>query len=470
MDASWVSILPPLLAIVLAIVTREVFVSLFAGIFLGWTILSGWNPLLGLTRSLDGCVGVFRDGGNTKVILFSALVGALLALTQRSGGVKGFVDLVTNRGWIKGRKSAQLMAAGMGCLIFIESSITSLITGSVSRPIFDRLKISREKLAYICDSTSAPICILIPLNAWGAYTLQLLSKEKVQDPFSVFLYGIPFNFYAISAVLLVFALILTSKDFGPMKEAERRALEEGKPHADDAQPMVSDEILQMEAVSTDKAKAINLILPVLTMIIMMPLGLFITGKGSMTAGSGSTSVFWAILAAIAVAMVMYLAQGLFSFREMTDLALKGIGGLMPLAILMVLAFAIGDVARQLKTGLYVASVAKTFLSPAFVPFVLFVVSCFIAFSTGTSWGTFAIMIPIAIPVATSADINLSLVLSAVLGGGVFGDHCSPISDTTMVASMAAASDHVDHIRTQLPYALSAASIASLLYLGCGFIL
>jgi len=466
-DPSWISLLPAIIAIFLAIWTREVYFSLFTGIYLGWVILSDWNPLLGFVNAIEGCIRVFEDGGNTKVIIFSALIGALITLTQRSGGVNGFVNTIIGRGWVKSRRGAQLMSSIIGCSVFIESSITSLIVGAVSRPLYDRMKISREKLAYICDSTSAPVCILIPLNAWGAYIIGLLSKENVAQPVSIMIASIPLNFYAIAAILIVFLLVVSQKDFGPMKSAEQRAYEEGKVHADDAHPMVSDDVINIEAKSETKPQASNMLIPVITMILMMPLSMLITGNGDITQGSGSTSVLWSVLASIIVAAVLYLLRGIMKPREISDLILSGIKGLMPLAILMVFAFAIGNVTRELKTGLYVAGIAELFLSPSLIPFIFFAVSCFIAFSTGTSWGTFAIIIPMAVPVAYVMDINLALVVSAVLGGGVFGDHCSPISDSTLVSSMAAASDHIDHVRTQLPYALTAAGIASIFYLISG---
>jgi len=468
-EPNWISLLPALLAIFLAIRTKEVYLSLFAGIYLGWTILADWNPLLGFVDAIEGCIDVFRDAGNTKVIIFSALIGALITLTQRSGGVNGFVNAIMGKGWVRNRRSAQLMSAFIGCSVFIESSITSLIVGAVSRPVYDRLKISREKLAYICDSTSAPVCILIPLNAWGAYIIGLLAKENVNQPVSVMIASIPLNFYAILAVVLVFLLIISKKDFGPMKAAEKRASREGKLHADDARPMVSDEVINIEAKPTVEAKASNMLIPVITMIIMMPVSMIITGNGDLTQGSGSTSVLWSVLSSIIVAALLYIGRGIMIAREISDLVIAGIKGLIPLAILMMFAFAIGNVTRELQTGIYVAQVADMFLNPSFIPMILFLISCFIAFSTGTSWGTFAIMVPIAVPVAGIMDIHMSLVIASVLGGGVFGDHCSPISDSTIVSSMAAASDHIDHVRTQLPYAVTAAGLAAILYLIAGIL-
>ena len=463
-DLGWLSILPPVLPIVLAIWTKQVYLSLFFGIWFGWTILASWNPIAGLRDALDSCINVFSDAGSTRVILFSALVGALITLTQRSGGMEGFVNTMTRRGLVRNRKTAGLMAWLIGLCVFVESSITCLVVGSVSRPIFDRLKISREKLAYICDSTSAPICILIPLNAWGAYIIGLLAKEDVARPVAVLVAAIPFNFYAITAAAMVLYIVLTGRDFGPMAKAEHRARELGKVLRDGAEPMISTDVIAIETKPGLPPRPINMIVPIATMVLMMPVGLLITGKGNLMEGSGSTAVFWAVLAAIAMAVVMYMVQKFFSLREVMDLTMKGIGGLVPLAILMILAFSIGSTCKVMGTGPYVAGVASQWIHPKLVPPLVFLIACFIAFSTGTSWGTFAIMLPIAIPMATIMHVSLPMTLAAVLGGGVFGDHCSPISDTTIVSSMASASDHIDHVRTQLPYALTAALIAVTIYL------
>jgi Na+/H+ antiporter NhaC len=463
----WLSILPPIIAIVLAIWTKQVFISLFFGIWLGWSILADGNPISGLAGALESCIRVFEDGGNTKVIAFSAMVGALIAFTQRSGGVNGFIQWILGKGFVKDRRSAGLLSWAMGVIIFVESNISCLVTGSVSRPIFDKLKISREKLAYISDSTSAPISILIPLNGWGAYVMGLLAAQNVDSPFFVLIKSLPFNLYAIFALLMVLAVILTGKDFGPMAQAEKRAREEGKVLRDGAEPLVSTEIIAMEIKPNVKPKAINMLLPISVMVLMMPVSLLITGQGDIMKGSGSTSVFWSVSAAITVAGTLYMIQGIMNLKEVVDLFFKGIGGLMPLALLMILAFAIGDTCKELGTGPYVANLAKTWLSPKFVPAILFLVSSFIAFSTGTSWGTFAIMIPIGVPMITLMGANLSATIGAILSGGIFGDHSSPISDTTIISSMASASDHIDHVRTQLPYALVAAAGALIIYLMTG---
>jgi len=465
----WLSILPPVLAIVLAIWTRQVFISLFVGIWLGWIILTG-GLVPGLAAAIQACVDVFKDNGNTRVIIFSSLIGALITLTQRSGGVQGFVDWIQRKNFVRSRRGAAVLTWAIGMSIFIESSITCLVTGAIARPLFERFRISREKLAYILDSTSAPVCILIPLNAWGAYVLGLLSQEGIENPIGVFFQSIPFNFYALLSVLLVGFISFTFTDFGPMKKAERRADETGKTVADNAIPLVSDDVTSIKPKADTRMNPLNMVVPIGGMILMMPVGLYITGDGDMTAGSGSTSVLWSVLLAIVLAGGMGMAQRIFNVREVVDLTLRGMGGLIPLGILMNFAFAIGDTTKALGTGLYVASVAQEMISPAVVAPLIFLASSFIAFSTGTSFGTFAIMIPVAVPMALAMGSDLPLTVAAVLSGGVFGDHSSPISDTTLVSSMAAASDHIDHVRTQLPYALVAGTGAFGLFALAGFAL
>ncbi len=467
---SWLSILPPLLAIFLAIKTKHVYISLIIGIWLGWTIIHSWNPVSGLIHTLRALIEVFKDEDNTRVILFSGMVGAIITFTQYSGGMKGFINWVVGKGFVRTRKRAGLLAWFLGFIIFIEANICVLVSGAVTRPIFDKLKISREKLSYILDSTSAPKCILLPLNAWGAFVIGLLATQGVENPIRVLVSSMPFNFYAILALFIVLIVVVTEKDFGPMKKAEHRVRVEKKLLRDGAEPLISTEVVTMEAKEGVPLRALNMILPVVTMVAMMPVVLLITGKGNLMEGSGSTSVLWAVISGLAVGAFAYRAQGIMKVKEITDIFMKGVGGLVPLASLMILAFAIGDTCEALGTGPFVAQAAKSTLNPGVIPAVIFLVSCFIAFSTGTSWGTFAIMIPIAVPMINIIGLHAGLIIAAVLGGGVFGDHCSPISDTTIISSMASATDHIDHVRTQLPYALTAAGFSLLLFLIFGFAL
>lgn len=483
MDYGFLSLVPPLLAIVFAIRSKQVYLSLISGIFLGWIILHDGNVWLGFLGTLEGLVEVFADAGNTRTIMFSALVGALIILIQRSGGVEGFIRWVSTRLENKkgSRKTVQFYAWLISVIIFVETSISILTVGAIFRPLFDRFKIAREKLAYITDSGSAPACIIFPLNGWGAFIMGLLAAQQIDQPFITMIKAIPFNFYALLALVTVPMVILFDWDVPVMKRAEERT-RAGKLMWDDSRPLISDDVLTTKMAPGIHPRSWNMVLPILVMILSMPVILLYTGwentpsDGSLFDkillalgnGSGSKAVLVAVTLSIVAAMTMYKVQGIMGIRENFDWIIKGIAALVPLALLMLLAFAIGNVCKELGTGIYASHVIGNFLAPFVVPALLFIVSSFIAFSTGTSWGTFAIMVGIAVPLIQNMDLHFSLSLAAVLGGGVFGDHCSPISDTTIIASMSSATDHVDHVKTQLPYALIIGAVSALGYLLFGW--
>ena len=491
-DYGFWSVLPPVIAIVLAIKTKQVYASLTAGIWLGWVIINDGNIFSGTMATLQGLVDTFKSDGNTRTVMFTLLVGALIAFIQKSGGVKGFIIHVSNYlEKLEAKKAGsnrvfiQFLASATGILIFVETNISILTVGTLYRPIFDKLKLSREKLAYLADSTSSPASILIPFNAWGAFIMSLLIAQGFDKPLNALFSAFVFNFYPMLAIGLVVYIILTGKDFGLMKKAELRAKNEGKVIADGSTPMISDDVLVIEPEDTVTPKARNMIIPISVMVLMMPAMLIYTGWGGIENydqsiftlifeaignGSGSEAVLYAVTGALLVAFIMYWITGVIKPNEMLDLGLKGMSGMLNMALLMVFAFAIGNLCNELGTGLYVADVTKSWLSPSLVPAVIFITSSFIAFSTGTSWGTFAIMIAIAVPMAQSLETNVYLAIAAALGGGVFGDHCSPISDTTIISSMASASDHIDHVKTQLPYALLAGGATVILYLVLGMLM
>ena len=467
-DFGFLSILPPLIAIILAIRTKQVIVSLFVGLFIGYLIISGGNPFDGTLLTLERTIDVFASAGNTRTILFTLLIGALIQLIKISGGINGFVNRL-QQFLLKSKnpKSKLQVAAGLtGFFIFIESNISILTVGTVFQSLFDRFGISRQKLAYLADSSSAPSCILFPLNAWGAYIIGLLAAYENVAPFQTLLYSIPFNFYPILTLILVFYLASSNKSYGAMKKYD-------------------EQVIQKEpTTSNDKptGKARNMLLPLGVMIISMPLFLIYTGWDStldtglgdkiwqsISNASGSSAVFYSVSLALLFAGVFFGFQKKVSLKSFMDESIVGMKDMLTMAILMMLAFAIGNLCKEMGTGLYVASVTQDWLSPAVAPAIIFLTSCFIAFSTGTSWGTFAIMISITIPLAQAIDLNLYMAVAAVLGGGVFGDHCSPISDTTLISSMASGSDHIDHVRTQLPYALLSGGLATIGYLIAGLL-
>ncbi|MGI9294397.1 MAG: Na+/H+ antiporter NhaC family protein, partial [Pseudomonadales bacterium] len=398
--------------------------------------------------------------------------GALIATLERSGGVQGFINSVEQKGWITQARQSQWLAWIIGIVIFIESNITVLVAGSIARPLFDRYKVSREKLAYIIDSTSAPVCILIPLNAWGAFNLGLLNELEGITPLQTFVGALPYNLYAFSAVILTAIVIGKNWNIGPMRAAEQRALE-GRVLWSGAVPLIDSEISAADSGPQDNAgnpassspRARNMLVPIGAMLLMMPFGLYITGDGNLAQGSGSTSILWAVLFAVAIAWMLLLSQKLMNVDTLTRTFLKGAGNLIPLALILMLALALGDLTVKLGTANYVASLIGQEMSAALLLPLVFIIAAGTAFSIGSSWGTFGILIPIAVPLAVTLGLPPEPFLAAVLSGGIFGDHASPISDTTIVASMAAATDHVDHVRTQLPYALCAGAASTL-----GFIL
>ena len=467
-DPTWLSVLPPLLAIVLAIWSKQVILSLFAGIWMGHTILSQFNPLAGVVNGLDGMINVFTDPGDARVLVFTLLIGPLIATIERSGGVRGFVHYLETRQWVHNGLRAQILAWGTGLVIFVESSITLLVAGSVSRPLFDRYKVSREKLAYLIDATSAPVCVMIPLNAWGAFIISLVASTGIENPLQTFIAAVPLNLYAITAIVLAGVVIWKNINIGPMKKAEERT-RGGDILWPGSVPLVDVSAEQEVNDEQHIPSAWLMALPILAMIVMMPVALYITGDGDIINGSGSVSVLWSVCFAITVAWTMTLIKGDSSVGELMQVFMKGAGDLLPIAIILLLALALGDVAHVLGTGVYVANVVSGNIAPALLAPLVFLVSAFIAFSVGSSWGTFAIMIPIAVPIASTLGLPAPLMLGAAISGAIFGDHASPISDTTVLASMASATDHIDHVRTQLPYALIAASIAAVGFLILGLV-
>ncbi|MFY0688661.1 MAG: sodium:solute symporter [Cyclobacteriaceae bacterium] len=469
-EYGFLSLIPPVLAIFLAIRTKQVIFSLIVGILVGWIIISDGNVFLGLLATVESFVDVFKSSGNTRTIIFTLLIGALIQLIRYAGGVDGFVRFIQKKldGSKNPKRNIQLAAGLTGFLIFVESNISILTVGSAFKPLFDKYQIAKEKLAYLADSSSAPSCILFPLNAWGAYVMGLLMSYEHLDPFKTLVYAIPFNFYPILTLGLVFFLAYTGKSFGPMKEFENQA-----------------EAVEPETMSekSEEGKAWYMIVPLLVMVLSMPVFLIYTGwdssrSGDMLSqiwisigeGSGSSSVTYAVLSALIVAAAIFGIKKIITIDSFFKESVKGMNDMLVMAILMVLAFALGSLCKTLETGPYVAEVTSSWLSPGLAPFVLFITSCFVAFSTGTSWGTFAIMISIAVPLAQAVGLNPYLSIAAVLGGGVFGDHCSPISDTTLIASVASRSNHIDHVRTQLPYALFTGSIAAIMYIVIGYLM
>ena len=451
------SLLPPLIAIVLAIISRNVIVSLFIGVLSGYLIIEH-NVLTALLETAKGILALFEKGWVVKTLVFAVFVGSIIELIQRSGGVDGFVDFLQRRKKvITTKRDAELLPFFVGLAIFIESSITSLIAGTVSRPLTDKFETSREKLAYICDSTAAPVCTMFPLNAWGALLLGLIGSQIeagiiTAEPLELLGEALLFNFYAFFSILLVLYTILKGIDFPAYTRIDPPdfRLPEGK------------------------GDIYALIVPIASLLLLVFVFLYITGDGNMLKGSGSTSVFAAVLGSIVLSSIYYLIKKSMPANEILPAILRGAKTMIPIAAILIFAFAIGDVTVKMGTGIYMAHFANAILHPALLPAGIFLLSALIAFSTGTSWGTFSIMMPIAITMAAGMDADtmaiMPLAIAAVVSGGVFGDHASPISDTTIIAAMAAGCDLIAHVKTQLPWALLAALLALLFFLAFGFIM
>ena len=446
-DLGFAVLLPSLLAIVLAIWTRKVFVALIAGIWLA-SYLLGANPIAAVGDSINRVVGVLSSAGDARVILFTLCVGGLIALIEANGGVRAFVAWLEAKHWGQSRKQAQGLAWLSGILIFIESNITVLVAATTAKPLFDRFKISRAKLAYIIDSTSAPICILIPFNAWGAFNLGLLSGAGVEDPLTVFFQAVLLNFYAIFAVLLTAVVIAFDVNWGPMKASELKAAElkasELKTSESPSIPSIQEQPLDNEAdpqagivPQAGSNSPWAMLLPVLTLILVMPLGLWLTGDGDLRQGSGSTSVLWAVLSASAVAASFMwrkhgaklkgagVSEGAGAKMRAAEVYFSGAGKMLPVALVLMLALALGSVSRELEAGDYLAQLLQGNLPKYVLLPLVFLLASAVAFAIGSSWGTFSLLIPLAVPLAGSMELPLAALVAAVLSGGVFGDHASP---------------------------------------------
>jgi Na+/H+ antiporter NhaC len=455
------SLLPATTAIVLAFITRNTVFSLAVACLAG--VLAMGSGLLGFPNLLKEALGT---PAFSWILLLELFIGTLIAFFQRTGAVRNFT------GWVEARRLSrvrvQLTAWFMGMFVFFSDYFSPLFVGATMRGLTDRFRISREKLAYIADSTSAPVSVLVPVTGWAVFIAGLLigmgPVRNAEDAMLAFAYSIPYNFYAWLAVLLVGALCLKLvPEFGPMRAAERRALEEGKVLRDGAEPLMGEELTDIvphEHVRTHLFW--NFILPVLV-VIGIGIGSFVLVKTALT--------MEAFLAAVVILGIIMRVQGI-PFADIMRTATAGMKGVMPAIIILAFAYALNDLSKAMGTAAYIVEVTDSWLTPALLPAVTFLIAGTIAFSTGTSWGTFAIMMPIAVPLAfgfSGGELApvVFATISAVAGGGVFGDHCSPLSDTSILASTGAASDHIDHIKTQIPYALTAALLALVCYLGIG---
>jgi len=438
----WLVILPPLVAVLVAVWKREVLLALVVALFTAEFINTGFNPLSAFLASVSRMTAVFTSSGNTEILLFSLIIGALLALMRNSGGVNAFVDYLLAKNIARTPRSTGILTTLLGIVIFIESYLSVLASGIFAQNLFDRFNMSRARLAYIIDSTSSPVSVLILLNGWGAYILGLLDGYGLENPLAVMVASIPLNFYALITLVIVFYTCWSNRVFFALAGHEASSPRQEAPSSEH-----------------DGGKVSYFLVPI-TVLIGSFLGFMLyIGQGSLIAGSGSSSVLYAVLLAIATAVILLLRDDRYTLKSLTETSYRGMSELLPVVSIILLAFALGASMQALGTGPFIAGLISQALPFWLIAPVVFITAGIISFTTGTSWGTFGILIPVAIPIALTTDLSPSLLLAAVLGGGVFGDHCSPISDSTVLASLAAGCEHLEHVRTQLPYALLGAALS-----------
>lgn len=450
------SLIPPLVAVVLAIISKNVIIALFSGVFIGVLLLVGGNPLTATTSTIgDYLFPQLTDGYNAAVLVLLFFIGGFVALMEKSGG--GAALATSSAKFFTTRARAQLGAWFGGIIIFFSDLGTPLIVGPVFEKIFDKAKISREKLAWIIDSTSSPVAVLIPFIGWGVYIMGLIRAEfdklNITDSeFSTLVAVIPFQFYAILAVLLVPVIALTKLDFGPMAKAERRVRETGQLYWAESKPLRKPEVTEEY---TTGSRAILVWLPLLVLFVTL-FGLLVSYGfpfEPVPGGDFRVSLSTAYLFAAITIVLLMLIFKVKKFGETVDIYTTGMQKMVYVATTLVLAWALGQVIGEMGTANYIVEMMKGNIPAFIIPAILFVVGAIMAIASGTSWGTFAIMLPIAIPMAVALDAHLLVCIGAVLSGGIFGDHCSPISDTTILSSTGAGADHIDHVKTQFPYAL-----------------
>lgn len=463
----WLSLLPAITALILAFVTREAVFSLLIGLLVGIAI-TGQNLLFGFTGILQEALG---NADFIWVISIEVFVGIMIAYFQKSGAIKAFTDSI-GRFNIKA-KGAQIIAWLLGIFIFFSDYFSPLYVGTVMRGITDKARVSREKLAYICDSTSAPVCTLIPFSSWGVYMSGLLLGAGIylnnDEAMNAVINMVPYNFYGIFSVLMVGLIALKIiPEYGPMKAAEKRAMETGEVYAKGSTPLIGQEMLDIKPKEGVKTNLfLHFFAPAL-IIITVTLGTYLV--------IGSAKTLEGFVSAVTFQFVLMLIEKKATLKELMDTAVAGIKGVTAAILILSLAYCLNSISKQLGTADFVISSTEAWITPAMLVFFAFFICAVIAFVTGTSWGVYAIMTPIAVPLAVTlagGAASSQLVyatIAAVMGGGCFGDHCSPLSDTTILSSLGAGSDHIDHVKTQLPYALTAAVLSGIAYVILGNII
>lgn len=476
----FLSIIPPIVAVTLAIITKRVLLSLFISIWVGGLIAADGNPFSAVAKTFTWMKDVMIDPWNARFLVLTALLGAGAAFMFKTGGSDGLIKLLAKK--LTTKKRVGMLAYFLGILIFFNDYVNSVIVGNATKDIAAKYKMSREKLAYILDATAAPMATLGPVSDWIGFQVSLIAAAVASasitgiEPYFAFLQSIPWNFYALLCLLAV-PMILLGKDFGPMAKAEHRAETTGQLIPEGSTPLSSVEQDLGDPFKKD-GSVWNFILPLVALISVGVWGLWYTGGGAtgksimdaIADTDVSVALTWGAFAMTVTGVLLGLIQGM-SLKVCEDTLLGGIRTMLPALVIIVLAWSIGEVTADLGTAEFVVGTTESWMTPALLPFLIFLICMFVSFATGTSWGTMSIMTPIAIPLAYAiggADL-VHIVIGSVFAGSIFGDHVSPISDTTVMASIFAESDHIAHVNTQIPYAVVPAGIAALLYLSYSII-
>ena len=466
-DTAW-ALLPPLVAIVLALATKEVYVSLFVGIVTGALLVAGFSPTGTLDTIInEGLIPSVSD--NAGIFIFLVILGIMVALVNAAGGASAFGQWAARH--IKGRIGTQIASFVLGVLIFIDDYFNCLTVGSVMRPLTDSKNVSRAKLAFIIDATAAPICMIAPVSSWAAAVSGVAADLNVNG-IDLFISAIPFNFYSLLMIVFVVGLVFLNFDYGPMAKAEIAAYRDG-----DLGSLGGD-----TAVTKPKASLWDMLLPVILLIIFCVAGMLYVGgffggdnAGDVVASFGNTDAFtalpWGSIVALVITFIYLLARRVISFNEATACFTSGFNAMVPAILVLTFAVALKNMTSLLGAATYVAGLMEN-VAPglyAMLPAIIFLVALFLAFSTGTSWGTFGILIPIVLPIFANDSTLLTIGISACLAGAVAGDHCSPISDTTVMASAGANMNHIEHVNTQLPYVITVSVVSFVMFIIAGFV-
>lgn len=468
--ATFWALVPPVVAIALALITKEVYSSLFVGILVGALFYSGFSFEGTVTHIFQGgIISVLSDEYNVGILVFLVILGAMVSLMNRAGGSAAFGRWAGQH--IKTRVGAQLATVVLGVLIFIDDYFNCLTVGSVMRPVTDKHNVSRAKLAYLIDSTAAPVCIIAPISSWAAAVTGFVKGE---DGFSIFIQAIPYNFYALLTIVMMIAIVTMKVDYGPMKIHEDNA-KKGDIYTTPDRPY---ENASTEVVNHN-GKVIDLVIPIISLIVCCVIGMiytggFFSGTDFVTAFSQSDASVGLVLGSffgLIITIVLYMVRKVLSFSDCMSCIPEGFKAMVPAIMILTFAWTLKAMTDSLGAAVYVEELVKSSAGSLmnFLPAIIFLIGCLLAFATGTSWGTFGILIPIVVQAFANDPKLMIISISACMAGAVCGDHCSPISDTTIMASAGAQSNHVNHVSTQLPYAVTVAAVSFVTYIVAGFV-